>query len=236
MNEDASRIRTSIGLTAAWLLVLWAIALLQLLLHSNWSHLGLVPRSIEGLPGILTMPFLHAQFTSPWMQSHLVSNSIALAPLAAMLFYIYRPLALRVLLAVWLGGGLITWAAARDAVHIGASGVIYGLAFFMLFSGIFRRDRVSVIVTMLVVFINGSMVWGIFPGFSPAQVSWEAHLFGALTGTAAAFILRKEHPLVTPRYDWETAPDQPEPGPWDYRKHYPPPEGFSHPPERTNEP
>ena len=96
------------------------------------------------------------------------------------------------------------WFGAREAYHIGASGVIYGLSSFLFFSGVFKKDTRLLAISLLVVFLYGSMIWGVLP--FDAQISWESHLAGLVVGFLLAFYYRHQGP-VRVRYDWEDEPD-----------------------------
>ena len=109
-------------------------------------------------------------------------------------FYFYRGIAPAILACVWTGSGLLTFIIARSAWHVGASGLIYGLAFFLFFSGLLRRHVPLVALSLLVTFLYGSLVWNMFPDFAEAGTSWEGHLAGAVTGTACAFAFRNRGP------------------------------------------
>lgn len=165
----------------------------------DFSEYGILPRHVEGLVGILTMPFIHQDF------NHLFSNSIPLIILGASLIYFYREASLKVFLLVYLLDGIWLWMGGRESYHIGASGIVYGLASFLFFSGIFRRYIRLMAISMLVVFLYGGMVWGLFPIF--IGVSWEAHLFGALAGLLCAWVYRHEGPQ-RPVYEWENEDDE----------------------------
>ena len=101
---------------------------------------------------------------------------------------------------IWLFTGFWVWLAARDSAHIGASGIIYGLVCFLFFSGILRKDKRLLSVSMLVTFLYGSMVWGILP--IDQTVSWESHLFGSIAGIFCAVYYRKLGP-EQPKPQWE---------------------------------
>ncbi len=145
-----------------------------------------IPLKLRGLIGILTAPLIHANLT------HLFDNSIPLFFLSLALFYFYREVAYRVFFLIWFITGALVWLVGREAYHIGASGIIYGLATFLLTSGIIRRNRNLMAISLLVIFLYGSMVWGLFP--YDYHISWESHMSGALTGLVLAIIYRHEGP------------------------------------------
>lgn len=158
------------------------------------TRFGLFPRSMDDFTGIFTFPFIHRD------NQHLLSNSIPLFILSAMLFYFYREIAWKVLFFCWVLSGFWLWLGGRPSVHIGASGIVYGLASFIFFSGIWRRERRMMAVSLTVVFLYGGMVWGIFPLFR--DMSWEGHLFGGLAGILLSWIYRKKGPQRIV-YEWE---------------------------------
>lgn len=96
--------------------------------------------------------------------------------------------------------GILVWFGGREAWHIGASGLVYGLASFLFFSGIIRKYFRLVALSLLVVFLYGEMVWGIFPGVYK-NVSWESHMLGFISGILLAIVYRKEGPQM-PVYEW----------------------------------
>lgn len=164
------------------------------------SHYGLKPRSASGLMGIITMPFIH----SSW--SHLMNNSIPMLVLGWALFHFYPTLAWKTLIGITLLGGAWLWISGRDSYHIGASGVVYGLAAFLFLSGWLRKEKRVAALSLLVAFLYGSLWWGILP-IDPS-ISWEGHLWGALSGFALAVAYRKQGPQK-PVYVWpeEEAPE-----------------------------
>ncbi|HUW07153.1 MAG TPA: rhomboid family intramembrane serine protease [Williamwhitmania sp.] len=154
---------------------------------------GILPRDLHGAIGILTSPFIHASW------SHLASNSIAFFVLLTGVFYFYKDLGIIVLVGCWLAGGALTWFYGREAYHVGASGVVYGLASFLFFSGLIRQNVRLLAVSLIVVLEYGGMVWGLLPIFP--EISWEGHLFGGAAGFVLAFILRNKGPEF-PRNVW----------------------------------
>ena len=182
-------------------LALWIVKVIEFKYHIDFSEYGLVPRSMEGLPGIFTSPFIHADL------GHLTSNSVPLFISGIMLWYFFPSLANRVILFVYLITGIGVWLLARPAHHIGASGVVYGLISFLFFSGVFRKDRRLMGLSALVVFLYGSLIWGIFPIIP--NVSWESHLVGLMVGILCAYIFRKQGPQPV-KYAVEDEEDEPD--------------------------
>ena len=169
-----------------FLAFIWAVHITQLTFHLNFTEFGILPRSFFGLIGIITSPLIHSLRDV----NHIINNSFPFLILGWTLFYFYKPIAWRVLLQSWFYTGVFVWISARNAYHIGLSGVIYSLLFFIFFSGVFRKDKRLLTVALFVVFLYGSMVWGIFP--YDWTISFESHLFGALTGIILAYFTRNE--------------------------------------------
>ena len=160
--------------------------------------MGVLPRKPEGLLGIVSSPLIHANF------SHLISNTFPLIILGWIIFYFYPKVAYALFGFVYFFTGLLVWLFARQVYHIGASGIVYGFVSFLFFSGIFRKDNTSISLALIIVFLYGGLVWGVLPGWK--GISWESHLFGAITGLGAAFLFRKIDPPKK-KYDWEDEPD-----------------------------
>ena len=215
MGEEAQTLKQSLKLPVAFVLLLWGIHLIEVLSDEELAaFMGILPRQAEGLLGIVTFPLIHGGW------GHLSSNSLPLIILGTAILFFYRPIALRSIAFIYLLHGALVFLAARPVTHIGASGLVYGFAAFLLTSGILRRERSLMALSMLVIFIYGGMIWGVLP--IREGVSWEGHLFGAIAGIAAAFYYRREGPQRTP-YEWEQEDNLPETGVWDYRTHFPPP-------------
>jgi membrane associated rhomboid family serine protease len=174
--------------------LMWMVKIIEVLFDIDLSHFGIYPLTVQGLPGILFSPFIHADFT------HLFSNTVPLFLLSLALFYFYSDVALKVLTWTYFLTGLLVWIAGREAWHIGASGVVYGLASFLFFSGIIRRYFRLIALSLLIVFLYGSMVWGLFPGVYK-NVSWESHMLGFFSGAILAVCYRKQGPQ-RPVYEW----------------------------------
>jgi membrane associated rhomboid family serine protease len=175
-------------LPAVTVVVLLAIWLLDQALHLDLARFGIMPREASGLGGILAAPLLHGDW------EHIFNNSTAILALGWCLMYFYPRAAGRVVLFTWLLGGLGVWLMGRTNPHIGASGVIYGMAAFLFMSGLLHRQRTLMALTMLVTFLYGSLIWGILPVMH--HVSWESHLWGAVVGLVLAFAYRRIPPAV----------------------------------------
>ncbi len=202
MQDEKRRLLNSSAISASILAVMWAVKAFELISGISLARLGLLPLHTKGLAGILFSPLLHADV------AHLAANSAPFFLLGSALFYYYRSAGLRILLYSWLMTGIFVWLFARgNNYHIGASGVVYALAAFHFASGIIRREPRLMAFSMLVIFLYGSMVWGVFPEFFPEKnISWESHLMGFVAGVILAYAYRKSGPQVK-KYEW---PDEDE--------------------------
>lgn len=182
-----------------FLSLLWLIFLIKQSTTFNFAVLGVLPRGISGLHGIITSVFIHENL------DHIASNTLPLLVLGSMLFFFYEKIAKQAFFWIWIISGIWLWIGGRNhpdhpTYHLGASTLIYGLATFLFFSGVFRKHLRLMVVSALVVFLYGSIMWGIFP--LKEEISWEGHLFGAIAGLLVAFNFRKEGPQRTV-YHWE---------------------------------
>ncbi|MCX6245368.1 MAG: rhomboid family intramembrane serine protease [Bacteroidetes bacterium] len=203
MQEEQRRMLNSLIFPGIFVLVMWLVKIFEVIFGIDLGVYGLAPLQWKGLLGVITAPFLHASF------SHLSANTLPFFFLGGMLFYFYRSIAWRSFLLIWLVTGLWVWVFARgDSVHVGASGVVYGMASFLFLSGILRRDARLMSVTLLIAFLYGGLVWGIFPQLFPRQpISWESHLMGLLSGAVLAWYYRKSGPQRK-IYEWENEEDE----------------------------
>lgn len=188
--------KIAIGLVA----VLWIAFFLKYFNIVNEDAYGNWPRHIEGLKGIIFSPFIHGSI------EHLVSNTLPILVLLTVLLNAYPRVAFVVLVFIHLVSGLLVWLLAPPTgIHIGISGIIYGIAFFLIASGIFRRDRNAITIAILVALIYGGML----AGFIPQQgISWQSHLYGAISGVVIAFIVRGID--VPPPHEFEMEPKEEE--------------------------
>lgn len=165
-----------------FVVIFWIIEVIQYLGYdlATW---GILPRSVSGLMGILTSPFIHGDW------EHLIANTIPFFVLSTMLLTFYKRNAGMYFFLLWITTGVFTWIIGRASWHIGASGVIYALAFFLVFGGIMSRNAKLILLSVLVVFMYSGMVWGVFP--QDERISWEGHLSGAISGILWAYLCRK---------------------------------------------
>jgi membrane associated rhomboid family serine protease len=205
-------------------LVLWVVFWAEFRFGWQLKYYGIYPQKLEGLRGILFGPFIHSDL------KHLFNNSIPLMVLTTALFYFYREIKWKVLVLGILLTGLLTWIIGRPALHIGASGVVYLLAAFLFFKGIFSKQYQLTALALVVVFLYGSLLWYLFP-IDP-KISWEGHLSGFVVGLFFAMIFRK-NPIETKKFAWEKEGYDPETDP--FLRHFDEDGNFIERPSETEE-
>lgn len=183
-HSEKFTFRKSVVIALSFVFFLWLIRALEDSFTVDLGVWGILPRSITGLVGIFAAPLIHGSAI------HLLSNTFPLILLLVAVFYFYDKIATEVFLWIYFATGFWVWVVARQAYHIGSSGLVYGLAAFLFFSGIFRRDVRSTAVAVAIAFIHGGMVQGLVPGHN--SVSWESHLLGSMAGIFCSFYFRKE--------------------------------------------
>ncbi|MDR0206712.1 MAG: rhomboid family intramembrane serine protease [Bacteroidales bacterium] len=182
--------------------ILWVAFLLNDIFGLHWNDYGMHPRKPEGLLGIITMPFLHGDI------SHIFSNSIPLLILLFSIFYFFQKKASLILIMTWFVVGVLTWVIGTEGVHIGASGIVYALAFFLVTISVIKQETKLMAYSLIIIFLYGSIVWGFFPQLFPDRhISWEGHLAGAITGTILAFFYRREGPVKKVYFEEEEEED-----------------------------
>ncbi len=197
MSSEKKELISSLVFPFLFILFLWLVKIVEVAFDISFVQAGLFPLSYKGLIGIVTAPLIHADF------SHLIANTTSLFVLGFLLFSFYRKIAFRVLFLIWIFTGVWVWFLGRESYHIGASGLVYGIASFLFVSGIIRRNPRLMVVTLVIAFLYGSMVWGVFPEFFPDKpISWESHLMGMVAGLILAIFYRKQGPQKK-RYSWE---------------------------------
>jgi membrane associated rhomboid family serine protease len=194
----------SIIIPGIYIFLMWFVKIIEILFDTDFSFFGIYPLEAKGLTGILLSPLIHENL------KHLFDNSVPLFLLATAVFYFYSEVALKVFIWTYLLTGLFVWLAGREAWHIGASGLVYGLASFLFFSGIIRRYFRLTALSLLIVFLYGSMVWGMLPEFYK-NVSWESHMLGFVSGIILAVRFRNEGPQ-RPVYEWMEEEEEEEKG------------------------
>ncbi|MEQ8926032.1 MAG: rhomboid family intramembrane serine protease [Fulvivirga sp.] len=183
-EEDRIKFSRSIQYTLAFIIIIWSVKVVELGLNLDFGSLGILPRTAQGSIGIFLAPLIHGDIY------HLISNTFPILILGVGIFYFYNKIAFNVILLIYLMTGFWVWMAARDAYHIGASGLVYGLLTFLIFSGFFKRDRNTLAVSFIILLLyGGSFAAGIVP--TKAGISWESHLMGAIAGVFCAVYYRK---------------------------------------------
>lgn len=199
-DEKQLKISKSIFIIpVVYVISIWVIYWIEIQFSLNFNKFGVYPRTFEGFRGVFFTHFIHSN------ASHLFNNSIPLFVLLCSLFYFYRDVAYKVL---FLGGfftGFFTWLIARESYHIGASGIVYLLFSFVFFSGIIRKHFRLVALSLIIIFLYGSMIWYVFP--VKDGMSWEGHLSGFLVGFIFAVlyknngIVKEEHEFTETEFD-----------------------------------
>lgn len=177
-----------IYLPFASILIMWLLTAAEYTLGIELKTFGIYPRKLEGLPGIISSPFIHGDF------NHLLSNTFPFFFLFTAILYFYKRMALQIILFSWLLTGIAVWLGGRYSWHIGASGLVYAFASFMFFAGILSKEKPMIAISLLVIFLYGGMIWGVLPG--KVNISWESHLFGFLAGFIVAFYIGRPAPSI----------------------------------------
>ncbi|WBV59397.1 rhomboid family intramembrane serine protease [Chryseobacterium camelliae] len=191
--------------------VMWLGFFLQTMgFFSNCTG-AIIPLLPEGLLGIITSPLLHGNL------EHIIGNSIPIAILMFLLYQFYPLVANKVFLLGWVSTGFLLWILppidifTGDYMYtctIGASGIVYVLAFFLFFSGVFKWNMKLLTISLLVVLYYGSLVWGMMPEElfynlqEPSKISWQAHLSGAIIGVILAYAFKQVGDKKK-KYIWE---------------------------------
>ncbi|MDH3647816.1 MAG: rhomboid family intramembrane serine protease [Gammaproteobacteria bacterium] len=169
-----SRFRALAGL----LILLWIVEVVNFILSHSLNGFGLVPRRLDGLPGILVSPILHGSF------AHLLSNTGGLIALGGLVAMRGERHFVTTTLAIAVFSGALVWLFGRSALHVGASGLVFGYFGLLLGRAWYRRTPETLLIGAVVIAVYGGIIWGI----SPLQrfVSWEGHLAGLIAGLVVA--------------------------------------------------
>ena len=205
MEEKSERKKFfgSLAVPALLVAIMFAVKVIETALGIDMSRWGVIPQTAHGLIGILTLPFLHGNW------EHLLTNTVPILVLGTALYYCYPTLANRVMLITWIASGLLTWCiGSPGSIHVGASALIYGLNLFLIVSGFIRGNRQLIVISLIMVFLYGSFIWGMIPSLAKLQnISWEGHLSGAIVGILLAVVFRKEGPQKEVHH-WEDEDDK----------------------------
>lgn len=196
--NDKLKLKYSVLHPVIFVLLLWVIRDFERLWDVDFARYGVFPKTVSGLVGILTSPLIHGDIF------HLLSNTFPLLILGTMLYYFYEKIANKTVLIIYLLSGVLVWFFGRPSYHIGASGLVYGIASFLFFSGFFRKNRESLSISFAIIFLYGGLVYGILP--TDENISYESHFFGGLVGMAASFYFRKI-PIFRKQLSKDATPD-----------------------------
>ena len=186
LKASKTRGRRALFFSMALLTPMWLVhALDAALLPGTLARYGLRPRDLDAGWGILAAPLLHANLP------HLAANSLGLFLLGGLVAAVGRREWVLVTALGWLGGGLGVWILGRPAVHIGASGLVYAFLGFLLLRGWYQRNLGSIALSATIYWAFGEALTGMIPFTTDPAISWEGHLFGFISGVAAAALLRR---------------------------------------------
>tara|TARA_B100001173_G_C15957389_1_gene534076 strand:- start:97 stop:753 length:657 start_codon:yes stop_codon:yes gene_type:complete len=193
-KSDKKEIFSILRIPFLFLLLMWLVKLIEFQFDLSLIKFGVFPQTFNGLKGIFFSPFIHKDLT------HLFNNSYPILILGALLFSVYRKIASQIFFWLFFISGFWLWIIGRPSFHIGASGIIYALASFLFISGVIRKNPRLAAISLIIIFLYGSMIWGILP--TEAPVSWEGHLAGFAAGILVAIFYRDEGPKRI-KYQWE---------------------------------
>lgn len=182
-SKEFKILQRGVYLTLSFVMILWIIKSVEWTSHLDLGLYGILPRTVKGSLGIITGPLIHGDAI------HLMSNTIPLIILGVGLFYFYHRIAIEVFLWIYLASGFWVWIIGREAYHIGSSGLVYGLVMFIFWGGILRKNPRSLAISMIIFFLYGGMVYGLFP--FDESISWESHIMGSVAGIFLAFFFKK---------------------------------------------
>ena len=186
LDEPLAPLMVVIGMSAA----MWADEIVDLFPHTHFDSWGIRPRTVRGLWGILFAPFLHAGFP------HLIGNTVPFLILGSVIAVGGVARIVQVVVLVGLTSGFGTWLFGQsNSVHIGASGIVFGFVTYLVSRGLFARKILWILGGIIVLVVYGGIVWGLFPR---PGISWQGHLFGAIGGVLAAWIMHGDHGETAP--------------------------------------
>ena len=184
MVSDKKKFLHSLIFPSLFVLIIWVIKIFEITTDISLAKFGVFPLKIKGLIGILTAPLIHSNL------NHLMANTIPVFVLMTSIFYFYSKVAYKVFFISYIVSGLLVWVSARPAYHIGASGLIYAFAAFVIVTGIIKNNKRLMALSLAILFIYGSLIWGIIP--KEPHISWESHLMGMISGILLALYYKNE--------------------------------------------
>ena len=184
MDQRLSDLKATVISVAVLLTLMWGVGMLNMLFDYRLSDYGVIPRTAKGLIGIPLMPFLHGSF------DHLVVNTMPAVVLGGLVAIQGNRKFLTATVFITLVGGAALWIVGRDAIHVGASGLVFGYFGYLIARAWYTRSFVSIVVAVLVTVVYGGILLGVLPFFQEG-VSWEGHLTGLVAGVLAARIMWK---------------------------------------------
>ena len=201
MKEQTAKVLSSLRFPFIFILMMWIVQVIKFATGVHLTFLGIFPRELIGLKGVITAPLIHGDW------QHLISNTVPMAALCGIIFLFYRRVAVKTFLLTYILTGLSVWLFARPVWHIGASGVVYGLLAFVFWTGVFRRSFKSIAISLAILVMYSGYFLGVVPG--QPGVSWESHLYGGLVGIIVAYLFKNtveadeinERPELEDEYD-----------------------------------
>ena len=187
-QRTASRFKKALRASLYFVMIIWLLKAIEWMTPLDLRTFGIYPRTLSHLPAVLVAPLIHGSF------SHIVTNTPALIVLGTSLLFGYPKAARYVLPLIWLISGLGVWMFARSSYHFGASGITFGMMFFVFTAGALRWDPRAIALSCIVFFLYGGMVWGIFP--TDPGISFEYHFFGAACRCNKCHIFWKTRPAT----------------------------------------
>lgn len=195
-EKDYFKFRNSVIIyPLLFVLFMWSVYWVEIKFGLDFTSWGVRPRTTLGLRGVVFSPFIHSGL------EHLLHNTVPILVLSTALFYFYNNIAWKSLIWLVLLSGLGTWLIGRPSYHIGMSGVIYALVAFLFFKGVVAKHYRLIALSLLVVFLYGSLIWGTLP--LDAKISWEGHLSGFISGGVLGLVSFRESVPKPIKYHWE---------------------------------
>jgi membrane associated rhomboid family serine protease len=183
MGKDIIDFLKKIKYAILFLIIIWIIEISDRFFALDLTSWGILPRTGEGFLNIITAPFIHGEW------NHLYNNTFSLGATLVIMIVFYPKVTFNVIVLLILLSGFGVWLYGRDAYHIGASGLVYGLVSFIFWTGVFKKNAKSIVLSLLVLSLYSGMFEAIFPNVE-SDISWESHLSGSIAGILIAFVFK----------------------------------------------